>query len=273
MTLPPPDSVLDYWSVKADPWTKWADTVAPLAARFNMHLIEEARIEPGMRVLDMASGAGEPVLMLPELVGPEGSVVATDVVPEMLSGLKRRKGADALQICAADMQALPFNDASFDRATCRFGIMFVPDPVAGLSQVARVLKAGGRASFMVWGPREDQTLFPVLAEAIDRVFGLAPDDHHYQIFRFGADGSLTDHFEQAGFINITERSIKFTPKAPTDRPFWRPQLDMSFGHIMSDKNEAERAAVDAEIRALLEPMQTEEGYQMKAHIRIASGDR
>lgn len=225
-----------------------------------------------MRVLDLASGAGEPALSLPDLVGSEGLAVATDIIPDMLSGLRNRAGARGLTYAAADMQALPFRSSAFDRVTCRFGLMFVPDPELGLREVARVIRPGGRAAFMVWGPREDQTLFTVLAEAVERVLGLPPDDHHYQIFKFGAVDSLSPLFARAGFEAVQERSLRFTPKAPLDKPFWRPQLAMSFGHVLHQANPDALAAIDREITALLAPLRSDEGYRLSAHIRIASGE-
>lgn len=268
---PSSKDVRAHWAVKSEPWTRWADTVAPMAARFNEHLIEAAGIALGHSILDIASGAGEPVLSLPDIVGREGKVVATDIVPSMLSGLRSRTGAERLLLAAADVQALPFRTDGFDRVTCRFGLMFVPDPARGLAEVARILRPGGRAAFMVWGPREDQTLFPLFSEAIRQVTGQEPDPHHYQMFRFGQDQSLTPLFAAAGLREIAEFSVRFTPTAPLDKPFWRPQLEMSFGHVLDGAPESVRDEIDNAIRALLAPSRTTKGYPMKAHIRIATG--
>src|SRR3546814_6699772 len=70
---------------------------------------------------------------------------------------------------AADAEALPFPTASFDRVTCRFGLMFVSDVPAALAEVRRVLKPGGRAGFLVWGPLENNALFQVIRDALAAV--------------------------------------------------------------------------------------------------------
>lgn len=270
---PHPDlaQVKDYWRSSADAWLGHADTMARMADRFNQPLLAAADIQPAQTVLDLASGAGEPALTAARLVGPSGTVIASDLVSDMLHGLTRRDGAGALKFTAADMQRLPFQSACFDRVLCRFGIMFVPDPLAALSSVRRVLRPGGRAAFMVWGPRGDQTMFPLLADAIEAVLGIEPDSHHHQIFRFGATGSLTEIFEQAGFTDIEESEHRYSPLAPGNMPFWRPQLKMSFaGHIAGHNDDTLRA-LDQEIQQRLESCREGEGYRLAAHIRIVSG--
>ena len=105
--------------------------------------------------VDLASGPGEPAVTIARLVGPDGGVVATDLVEEMLAGARRRiaDGVGNLEAQTADMQDLPFADGSFDRVTCRFGIMFAPEPARAFAEVRRVLRPGGKCAFMVWGPR------------------------------------------------------------------------------------------------------------------------
>lgn len=266
------------WTAKADAWTGWADTMAAMAERFNRPLLEATGIAPGQRVLDLAAGAGEPALTAAEMVGPDGLVLASDFVPDMLAGIRRRAGPDAppaLRLVAADMQRLPLADAAFDRATCRFGIMFVPDAAAALREVYRTLAPGGTAGFMVWGPRADQTLFTVLGDAVAEVRDAPLDADHHRIFRFGEPGALPALCEAAGFADIAETPLHFTPTAPADRPFWRPQLDMSFGHVLEGEPEPVRAAVEARIREKLAPLLTADGdgYRMQAHIRIVTARR
>ena len=101
-----------------------ADQMADMADRFNQPLIDAIGVAPGHDVLDLASGTGEPALSLARRVGPSGQITATDLVPEMLEGAKRRARAAGLaniRFEAADMERLPFPDSSFDRLTCQIG--------------------------------------------------------------------------------------------------------------------------------------------------------
>ena len=182
-----------YWGERAVHWDQSADSLAAVAERFNAPLMDAAEIGPRHRVLDLASGAGEPALSVAKRVGPLGRVVATDLAPEMLDGVKRRAHAAGLaniEFHVADMEALPFGPAEFDRITCRFGIMFAESPVAAAKECRRVLRPGGRAAFMVWGPRADTTQFVVFAAAAAKVFGDNKELDLDRPFRFGAAGSL-----------------------------------------------------------------------------------
>ena len=120
-------AVRDYWRAKAPHWTGWADSMAAMADRFNQPLLDAIAIQPGDRVLDLASGAGEPALTAAGRAGPQGLTVASDLIPDMLSSLRARGDGAPIVAVAADMQALPFAPASFDKVSCRFGIMFPPD--------------------------------------------------------------------------------------------------------------------------------------------------
>lgn len=268
-------SVRTHWRDKAAAWTGWADTMAAMADRFNQPLLDAVGVREGDRVLDLAAGAGEPALSAAARVGADGVVIATDLVPEMLSGLAGREGAARLQLAAADMQRLPIRDAAVDRVTCRFGIMFVPDAPRALAEVRRVLRPLGTCGFLVWGPRADQTLFTVLGDAVDAVVGLPADDQHFQIFSYGEAGTLARAMEQAGLADVAERPLTFTPTAPADRPFWRPQLAMSFGHLVDMDDKALLRRLDAAIRERLAPLATEDGsgYRMRVHLRLATGAR
>jgi hypothetical protein len=108
---------------------------------------------------------------------------------------------------------------------------------------------------------------------VEEIAGMGRDDHHWQVFRFGAEGSLAALFEAAGFSEIEERALRFSPVAPADRPFWRPQLDMSFGHVLDGKPKTMREAIDARVRDMLEPLRTADGtgFQMQAHLRLVTG--
>lgn len=270
------DETRRHWDTKSGDWIAQAERMAQTAGAFNDMLLGAAGIAGGQRVLDLASGPGEPALTIAERVGPRGIAVASDLAPGMLAGLRRR-AADlpdgvALRLLAADMQRLPFRDASFDRVVCRFGIMFVPDPIRALHSVHRVLVPGGRTAFMAWGPRPHQTMFPLIADAVEAVTGKAADAHHFQIFRFGAANSLADVFRQAGFVHVREVDHRFSTLAPLDAPFWRAQVAMGFGHILGpDPGSDTLTAIDDAVRARLAGLREPGGYRIASHMRIVTG--
>jgi SAM-dependent methyltransferase len=94
----------------------------------------------------VSTGTGEAARMALSLVGAEGVVVGADISPAMLtSACVGLHGSSFLPV-AADGQALPFRDASFDAVVCQLGLQFFPDPAQGVGEFRRVLGKGGRVA-------------------------------------------------------------------------------------------------------------------------------
>jgi SAM-dependent methyltransferase len=165
------------WRTQAETWRRWHPHLTTWWAPVTDALIARADLRPGLAVLDLASGTGEPALSLAPLVLPDGTVTATDLLPEMLSLTEeqaRDRGYDNVRCQVADVGNLPFADASFDRVTCRFGVMFFPDLPRALREVRRVLRPGGRAVFTAWGPEQEQVYWTSTAEVVRRHLGEVP---------------------------------------------------------------------------------------------------
>ncbi|MGC1371418.1 MAG: methyltransferase domain-containing protein [Candidatus Sulfotelmatobacter sp.] len=146
-----------------------------------------------MRILDLASGTGEPAISLAMRVGAQGKVTALDLSAELLETANRRaaeRGLENFITQQADAHSLPFPDNSFDLATSRFGVMFFGDIAVALRELHRVLRSGARACFLAWGPF-DQPYWQSTMGVVHRHVGgpiLAPGGP----FRFSAPGSLSD---------------------------------------------------------------------------------
>jgi len=131
--MPSADEIRDRqrltWAGLAPGWEKWDSIIMDQLGPVGAAMIERLDIADDHRHLDIASGTGEPGLSIARLV-PKGRVVLTDLVAEMLDVAARRAGAQGLanvetKVCSAD--DLPFEDASFDSVSVRFGYMFFPD--------------------------------------------------------------------------------------------------------------------------------------------------
>lgn len=275
MTTPDRDAERTRWTASAAAWERWADPMADLADRINQPLLDAAGVTAGDRVLDLACGAGEPALSAARraVTEADGLVVGTDLVPAMAEGAARRAASTgaAVSFAAADMTALPFAGGSFSRVVCRFGIMFVPDAMAALAEVRRVLRPGGTAAFMVWGPLSGNALLRILNDGVDAVLG--PDDGPGlgPLFRYAEAGSLETAMGEAGFTATAAAALMPEGKARAGTPFWKAQLEMSFGTRLEGLDPARRAAVEASVDARFRSTAVDGTIPLPVHIRIVTG--
>jgi SAM-dependent methyltransferase len=171
------------------------------------------------------------------------------------------------------MEALPFDEGAFDRVICRFGIMFAPRPETAMAESRRVLKPGGRAAYLFWGPRQDTTMFDVMWTVIDEVWGPTEDMFTYPPFRFGEAGTLEGIMAAAGFADCEEIEHRFHGEVPAGAPFWKPQLDMTFGPHLEAMNAAERATLEQAIAEAFSRISSGETLRLDAHIRVVVGSK
>ena len=99
----------------------------------------------GMKsILDVGSGAGQIAKHLLDYSDPGTQITCTDLSQPMLRRAQRRLKSDRPLFVTADLSCLPFADESFDGVTCGYVIEHLPDPSQGLSEMARVMRIGGR---------------------------------------------------------------------------------------------------------------------------------
>jgi ubiquinone/menaquinone biosynthesis C-methylase UbiE len=194
---------------------KWKAKSAMLGSGVTQSLVEYAQPLVGMKVIDLATGTGEPAIALSERVGPGGSVIAVDQSTELLAiatNRARNKKLENFNSRHADAHSLPFDDRSFDLATCRFGVMFFADAKLALGELRRVLKPGARACFAAWGPAEQPYWQSTMKLVHRHVGGEMLVASGADPFRFSAPGTLSDVLRAAGFAEVEEtiRNLPWT---------------------------------------------------------------
>jgi SAM-dependent methyltransferase len=105
-------------------------------------LLQQAGLEPGMRVLDLGSGAGNVARLAAELVGPRGSVVGIERDPAAVTLAQRRTDTANVEFRVGDVQTLEEAGDGFDAVVGRLVLMYLPDPVAALRQAAARARPG-----------------------------------------------------------------------------------------------------------------------------------
>ena len=174
-------------------------------------LTAELAVREGDRVLDACCGTGD--LALADLKAGAASVVGVDFSPRMLERARRK--SDAVEWLEGDMLALPFDDASFDAVTVGFGVRNVEDLEAGLRELRRVLKPGGRLGVLeITRPRGFlrpffRFWFDVLVPLLGKVLpgGRAYTYLPASVRRFPGPDDLQAVMERAGFGSVTYRLL------------------------------------------------------------------
>lgn len=117
---------------------------AGLHHRWRARAADLARVGPGGRVLDVATGTGDLAIELAHRVAPKGTVIGCDFSEGMLDRAREKTAEPNLRFEWADALELPYPDDAFDAATVGFGARNFADLDKGLAEMARVVKPGGR---------------------------------------------------------------------------------------------------------------------------------
>ena len=167
-------------------------------------LAEAADVRAGERVLDVAAGNGNATLAAARRFA---TVVSTDYVPALLDKGKARAHAEGLDVAfeAADAEALPFDDESFDVALSTFGVMFAPDHARAAREMLRVVRSGGRIGLASWTPQGFiGELFRVVGKYVAPPAGVSPPP------LWGTEPHLVELFgPRAAAISCQRRDFMF----------------------------------------------------------------
>lgn len=155
---------LEEWDRAAPVWRKYDESLRRGSEPLTLRLLNLAGIQRGHRVLDIASGTGEPGLPAAELVGPSGFVLLTDQSPEMLAVARdkaRARGLENVDFRVCDAEQLELEPESFDAALCRGALPLMPNPVAVLRVAYEALKPSGHIGLTLGGRLEANPYFTV----------------------------------------------------------------------------------------------------------------
>ncbi len=224
--------IISQWSESAPYWEKHRAMIREMFAPVAQALIEDAAISRGSAVLDVATGPGEPALSIAEVVGPEGNVVGTDVVAEMVEAARREGSRRKLHNTSFEVaftESLPFPSNSFDAVVSRFGVMFFPAPAECVREMLRVLKPGGRIAMAVWHFAERNPFHYTVSQVVERYVDSAPPiPDAPDAFRFANPGDLLAVLSRAGATATSERLLAFSIRVPISvEDFWTLRSEMS----------------------------------------------
>jgi len=179
--------------------------------------VELAEIKPGDKVLDIATGIGEPAVTAARKVMPNGRIVAIDISPQMLAIAKTRAaslGLDGImEFRESDGEKLDLLDqtAKFDAVLSRFGLMFFPSLPSALVKIRHLLITNGRLSAAVWStPSKVPLIDLAFASVRKQVNAPAPPPGSSGPFALADIEALKQLFSQSGFKDIKADTFQIT---------------------------------------------------------------
>jgi SAM-dependent methyltransferase len=212
------------WDSAAQCWNDHTPQIRAWLRRATDAMLDMAGIRHGDRVLDVAAGAGDQTLDIAARVGPRGAVLATDLSPAILELARAnalRSGFGNVETRVADGEDLGLDDAAFDVAVCRLGLMFFPDPERGLRQMHRALKPGAGICTMVFAGPETNPCIAMLMSTALRHAGV-PSRDPYQpggLLSLGRPGLIDQLFLSAGFREVATTRVEAPFRLPSARAY------------------------------------------------------
>jgi ubiquinone/menaquinone biosynthesis C-methylase UbiE len=206
------------WGKMAEKFDMWLPQIKPVGDA----LIERLQAQSGDKILDLASGTGEPALTLARQM-EDITILGVDAAEGMIRVANQKVESEGLKNISFDTmpaESLTFDDNSFDRILCRFGVMLFEDSLQGLKEMYRVLKPGGRFSLAVWSTPETM---PTMHWSYKVMAPRLPEELHPPVAKvtsLGGPGVLEDLLYQAGFNNFEIETKTFEYEFASFDEYW-----------------------------------------------------
>jgi SAM-dependent methyltransferase len=244
------------WASAAAAWEEtndaWQRDTLPVSSR----MVELIAPQPGHTVLELGAGLGDTGFLAAELIQPGGTLITSDVIPEMLSGAQRRAealGVRNVRFKQIDAQRpVDLEAASIDGVLGRWLFMLMRDPEAGLRETRRILRPGGRLALAAWTAAEENPWMVVPSRAVERRGALDPMPPDGPGPMTWADPEvIVEHLYTAGFDEPEFEPVEFSVHFASVEHWWEVSRRRSVR--MSSARPFDAAGVLAELEAAAAP--------------------
>jgi ubiquinone/menaquinone biosynthesis C-methylase UbiE len=206
------------------------------------------------------------------IVGRSGLVIGADISPAMLEGARDRLDEPSFWPVAADGQALPFSDGSFDAVVCQLGLQFFPDPALGLREFRRVLRSEGSVAVCVISTPDRAPMWGILADALSRFL---PEQRNiiYLSFALADPNRLESILADAGFRDIRVDREKREDVVESFDDYWNP-IEVGIGSMPQAYlalSQVDRLSVREEVRKRLSQFESNGRLFMSIEMLLGSG--
>ena len=236
--------------------------------RFGQKTIERLSLNEGDLVLDVCCGTGASAIPAAVSVGSTGQVLGIDIAESMLE-LARQKsqfqGLENIEFRSGDFENLGFKSESFDAVVCVFGIFFVPDMVAAVKELWRMVRPGGKLAITSWGEKVFEPANQIFWDAIkterpDLYRNFTPWD------RIAAPASLQTLLEAGGATQVEVFAELGTHELADPEDWWTMVLG---GGLRGTIDQLEPTARERVRQANLEYLRTNNVHSLSVSVLYA----
>lgn len=255
------------WEKKAEPYHRF---IGPITSRVIEPLLDAARVGPGTRVLDVATGPG---YVAARAAARGASVVGVDVAHQMVA--LARKLHPGLDFRHADAERLPFGEGSFDAVAGNFVVLHLARPEQATAEFARVLVPGGHLALSMWDVPERARILGVFVDAVQEVGATPPPDlpPGPPFFRFSSDDEFSGLLRSAGLSGVAVQRLSFTHRLSGPDELWDDWLAAGVrtsALILGQAEETQRR-IRAAFERLVREHAVEGGLELPVSVKVASG--
>ena len=253
------------WDSVSQGWRKWWQTIEQGAQPVSDRLIELTQIEPGQSVLDVATGIGEPAVSAAKRVGDKGLVIATDLSPQMLAIASERAselGLGNMRFLEADAEKLDIGEKEFNAVLCRWGLMFMPEPLNAVKNMRDLLTGGGRLSAAVWSVPPKVPFLSLSMGVVIKELDLSPPPPNTPgLFSLADTQRLESLFEEAGFKDVKIETVSVNMSLPSSKAYveFLQEVASPIVALLSGLSEERRNEIWQMIEQAAQPFVNEDG--------------
>ncbi len=273
-------NLLRQWNAVAPAWQQWWDIWQSATQPISERLVALAGVQPGHRVLDIATGLGEPALTAAQRVGATGRVVATDFSPGMLNKARERAaavGVANVDFYRLDAESLDLPGELFDAVVSRWGITELPNLALALQKIEQQLASGGSLAVAVWSSPAAVPFIGIPVAILRQRFAVPPPAPGTPSpFSLGDQAKLAAVLTQAGFADVQVETQPVTflfPSFGIYRTFLEDVVPVVRGVLGNQPADQQAAAWQAIAEAVQPFVQADGTLQIPNSTICATGKR
>ena len=246
------------------------DVIGRVTSRLVGPLLDAAGVQPGSRILDLATGPGYAAAAA---AGLGAAVVGVDAAPAMVELARRLH--PTVEFRVAQAEALPFEDDAFDAVVGNFVVSHLSRPERAVSELVRVLHGGGRLALTTWDQPDRMRLLGVFLDAFAEVGATPPPDIPAgpAFFQFADDEKFASLLAGCGLSGVEVTTVAFDHRVESGAQLWEGMLGgtVRTSAFFLGQPQQTREKIRVAFDGLVLDYRRGEWYEVPISVKLASG--